>query len=421
MIGVTGISHQSAPVNVREKFSLDQRECAKLSEAILQNPKIDELLILSTCNRTEIYFKTNGSCSSGASNAIFSQLREHVGAPEESKLLFYHYRNEEAVRHLFRVISGLDSIVLGEYQIISQIKEACRLARENKFTGKFLNRLFNKALETGKAVRTNTGLGKEAFSVSYAAVEKCSAHFPNLQDKNILLIGAGETGELVIKNLQKKGCKNINIANRTIERSQELAKRYEAEVVPFQELKNKLGKAEIIVSSILCKEPLIDANILKQHIHTDQKVLIIDLGIPRNIHPDVAEIPAVSLLNVDDLKEAISENIQKKQEYISAAESIIAEKVTEFSDWLNVQNLVPAIQSIVSGVHRINADEIALFKNFHSEEEIIKIEQYGRHICEKMIRAMVKNLKTISRDGDLQQYSKIIHQLFKPGYGQESY
>lgn len=416
MIGILGISHQSAPVRIREQFSLNTPECEKLTATILKNPKIEELLILSTCNRTEIYFKTNGSCPSGSSSIIFRHLAEHVGASHETKASFYHHRNNDAVRHLFNVISGLDSIILGEYQIISQIKEAYKRAHKSKSAGKYLNRLFSKALETGKAVRTQTELGKGAFSVSYAAVEKCHAYFNQLQDKNILLIGAGETGELVIKNLHKKACCNITIANRTLEKAQELAKRYEATAIPLSEQNQYLGNMDIIVSSVSTKTPLINAELLREHATYGRQVLLIDLGVPRNIDPDVLELKNITLLNIDDLKEVVSSNKQKKLQLISATEKIINEKLNDFTEWLREQNLVPAIQSIVSGIHRINAQEIARFKNFHSEDEIIKIEQYGRHICEKMIRSMVKNLKNMSRDDHQQQYSQVIHQLFITDY-----
>jgi glutamyl-tRNA reductase len=229
MIGIIGLSHKSAPVHIREKFSLNVGEKTKLSHQISTNPYLDELVILSTCNRTEIYFKAADCCSPGAFNIVHRNLYQFIGTNEEMTKYFYRFQHDEAVRHLFRVVSSLDSMVLGEYQIVSQVKEAYKLAKENKTVGKIFKRLFNKALETGKLVRTKTAMSNGAFSVSYAAVEKCNEQFDDLQQKKILLIGAGETGELVIKNLHKKGCRHITVTNRTTAKAEELGKPYQGE------------------------------------------------------------------------------------------------------------------------------------------------------------------------------------------------
>ncbi|WP_423127110.1 glutamyl-tRNA reductase [Gaoshiqia sp. Z1-71] len=412
MIGIIGLSHKSAPVHIREKFALNKDECSGLYKSIVSNQYIEELVILSTCNRTEIYFKADKCCSTGAFTIIMSYLRKYAGVGEEMDKHFYRFQNDEAVKHLFRVVSSLESMVLGEYQIVSQIKEAYSQAKENGTVRKVLKRLFHKALETGKLVRTNTEMSAGAFSVSYAAVEKCSDQFRDLQDKKILLIGAGETGELVIKNLYKKGCKNITVTNRTVVKAEELAARYQGEALPFSRLMDGIHEAEIIVSSISSKEPIFDAGKVKPHLNGHPHVMMIDLGVPRNIHPDVSEIQGVSLLNVDDLEEVVAGNMEKKKAYVSVAEGIIAEKVIEFSDWLSIQNLSPVIQNMVSVVSRMNSDELAVFRKFHSEEEVRNMEKYGKHITEKLTNLMIKNLKTMSNNGRQTEFLKIINDLF---------
>ena len=412
MIGIIGLSHKSAPVHIREKFALDKNDCANLSQSIKENLYIEELVILSTCNRTEIYFKADQCCSSGAFNIILRQLRKYTGVDEEMDKLFYRYQYNEAIQHLFRVVSSLESMVLGEYQIVSQVKEAFKQAKENGTVAKVMKRLFNKALETGKMVRSNTAMSNGAFSVSYAAVEKCNKQFGDIQDKKILLIGAGETGELVIKNLFKKGCKNITVTNRTTKKAEELATRYHGKALPFSNLMEGIHEAEIIVSSIDSKEPILDAEKITPYLNGHLLVMMIDLGVPRNINPDVTGINGISLLNVDDLEEVVAGNMEKKQAYVSVAESIISEKVSEFANWLSEQNLSPVIKSIITSVKQVNKNELSVFKKFHSEEEFKKMEEYGNHVSEKLINSMIKSLKAISDNGRQTEYVKIINDLF---------
>lgn len=412
MIGIIGLSHKSAPVNIREKFALNNEESAKLAQLITTNKYIQELIILSTCNRTEIYFKADECCSSGAFSIIIGFLHKHAGVGDEMNSHFYRFQNDAAVNHLFRVVSSLESMVLGEYQIVSQIKEAYKNAEANGTVGKFLRRLFNKALETGKMVRSNTQMSTGAFSVSYAAVEKCNEELKCLRDKNILLIGAGETGELVIKNLYKKGCKNITVTNRTQSKAEELARRYEGQTLPFNQMMEGVHEAEIVVSSIATKEPIFNATSVKPHLNGHPKVLMIDLGVPRNIHPDVSTLNGISLINVDDLEEVVAGNQEKKQALVTVAEDIISDKVREFSDWMNSRNLSPAIQEIISSLSSLNAAELDLFKKFHSEEDCEKFEMYGKHITEKLINSMIKNLKTISDNGRQTEYIKVVNDLF---------
>lgn len=412
MIGVIGISHKSAPVHIREKFSLDDEENTKLAHQISTNPHIDELVILSTCNRTEIYFKAADCCSAGAFSIIHKNLYQFIGIGDETTNCFYRFQHDEVVSHLFRVVSSLDSMVLGEYQIVSQVKEAYKLAKENKTVGKIFKRLFTKALETGKLVRTKTAMSNGAFSVSYAAVEKCSEQFNDLQQKKILLIGAGETGELVIKNLHKKGCQNITVTNRTTDKAEELAKRYQGKVLPFAKLMQGVHDAEIIVSSVSCKKPLFSARQLLPHLNGHPHIMMIDLGVPRNIHPDISDISDISLLNIDDLEEVVAGNKEKKQTYVAVAESIIAEKVAEFSDWLSIQDLSPAIQNIISTINQVNNNELAILKKTASEEEYLQMEKYSKHVSEKLANLLIKNLKVISNNGRATEYIKVINDLF---------
>ena len=412
MIGIIGLSHKSAPVQIREKLAIPKESIPELSKLILANKYIEELVVLSTCNRTELYFKADECCSTGAFSMVMKGLQQFTGEESSLSKYFYHYGNDQAVNHLFRVVSSLESMVLGEYQIVSQLKEAFQIAIRQETVGKVLKRLFNKALETGKDVRTQTQMSTGAFSVSYAAVEKCHDLFKNLEDKKILLIGAGETGELVIKNLHKKGCKQITVVNRTRQKADELARRYEGKSLPFSKLTEGIHQSEIIVSSVSSKQPILNAEKITPALNGFPQVMMIDLGVPRNIHPDVTDIPGISLLNVDDLTEVVAGNREKKETYISTAEKIIAQKVDEFSDWLSAQNLSPAIRSIMSAINQISESELSAFSRFHANEDHELVNSFRQQMSSKLINSMIKNLKDISDNGRKTEYIKIINDLF---------
>lgn len=413
MIGVIGVSHKSAPVKIREKLAFGKDDANGLAQSILQIKYFKEVLVLSTCNRTEIYFIADEICASGAFKTISSTLPISKEDPESIKNHLYHYFHKEAIRHLFRVVAGLDSMMLGEYQIVAQVKEAFSNAEENKAVGKIFKRLFHKAFESGKSVRTKTLMNKGAFSVSYAAVEKCYQQFPDLADRNILLIGAGDTGELVIKNLAKKGCRNISIVNRTYEKSEELAEAYNGKAIPYENIMRGIHDAEIIVSSVSTKEPLFDSQVISPHINGHERIMMIDLGVPRNIHPDVGEIPKVNLLNVDDLNEVVALNAERKNEYVSVAENIVEEKVSEFTDWLNVQNLSPAIANINKMVARFFDEEREYIQLMLSEEDLIQFDKKRKQLSKKMRNQLVKNLRTVTENGRLTEFIAVANQMFE--------
>ncbi|MFO8002064.1 MAG: glutamyl-tRNA reductase [Marinilabilia sp.] len=410
MIGVIGLSHKSAPLEVRECYAFDSTDVIRLSECILSGDQVEEIVVISTCNRTELYFTTASKCLKGAVKHIDQCLHDFGPYDISSKKHFYHLFESGAVNHLFRLISGLESMVTGEYQIVSQIKEAFHLASNNSFTGKILNRLFTKALEVGKQVRTRTGISRGAFSVSYAAVEKCREHFANLEQRKILLVGAGETGELVVKNFHKRGCQHISIANRTPGNAKELAHRYQAETVPYEELASAIKKAEIVITSVT-GEHLIHPGMFEAA-GSDHKIMMIDLGVPRNIHPDVGELSHVRLLNIDDLQRVVIQNEEKKKSYFDTAEEIIAEKNSEFEEWMIGQKLSPTIQNIVSSVRRIHGEGMDAFRSSHSAEELEIMERYSHHLSEKMIKTLVKNLKATTDNGRRIEVVKMIDKLF---------
>ncbi|MGQ1890856.1 glutamyl-tRNA reductase [Thermophagus sp. OGC60D27] len=411
MIGIIGLSHKSAPLEVRERYAFNNEDIEKLSASILEHEQIDGILILSTCNRTELYFSARTQCLSGAIKLINNSLSQFSGDETISKEYFYHYFKRDAVVHLFRLISGLESMVFGEYQIVSQIKDAMEYARKLGTMDKVLNRLFIKALEVGKKVRTRTGISRGAFSVSYAAVEKCREHFSDLQERKILLIGAGETGELVVKNLYKRGCQHISIANRTLSKAQQLGERFHANIVPFEHLAAAIPEAEIVITSII-GEYYINPSLIGEK-GPDHKVMMIDLGVPRNIDPQMGALKNIRLLNIDDLKKVVVQNEEKKKSYFDTAEQIIENKTDEFQEWLATLKLSPAIQRILSSVQQVNSEGIDTFRSSKSEDEIEIMKSYGQHLSDKLTRKLIKNLKSTTQNGQKEELIQIINRLFE--------
>lgn len=413
MIGVVGISHNSAPVSIREKIAFDGAESACLSRAILDNRYFREVMVISTCNRTEIYFTSEGICTHGALKNIQALVVKSKGIEENITPYLFNHFHDGAVKHLFRVIAGLDSMVLGEYQIVSQVKSAFNDAAHNNCTGKILHRLITAGLNCSKQVRASTKLNIGALSVSYAAVEKCREQFTNLTERSILLIGAGDTGKLVLKNLVKKGCQNIIVTNRTYELAKELAECYKVESLPFENLHEGIHKAEIIISSISCRDHLLDAKGIKPHLNGHESLLIIDLGVPRNINPDVTTIPGTTLLNVDDLNGVINNNIARKQEYLTIAEQIIGEHVKIFTGWLCGQNLSPVIKKIEKRLKLLFAAEFNNFREKFPEQEHDELEKFNLHMADKIKKKIVKQLYSVTDNGRNTEFVGAINQLFE--------
>ncbi|ASB47699.1 glutamyl-tRNA reductase [Alkalitalea saponilacus] len=412
MIGVIGVSQKSAPVKVREQLALDSAEADLLAEKIMAANYFKDLVILSTCNRTEIYFSAEGICSSGATKLVQKALFQIKQFDEDIQPYLFNYFHEDTVRHLFRVTSGLDSMILGEYQIVSQIKSSYTEAEERGSIGTLFHRFFNKALECSKQVRMSTPFNRGACSVSSAAVEKCFEQFPDLPERNILIIGTGDTGELVLKNLHKKGCQNISLINRTEETAQQLATAFNCSVLPYNNLLGGLHDAEVIITSVAGKEPILNAGLVQPHLNGHANILMIDLGVPRNLDTDITAIPSITLYNIDDLEEVIAMNAERKQEFVEVAEEIVETKVDEFTHWLNQQKLAPAIQNIDKVIDAVYEKELKVFTKDFSEEELQQIQKFNRHMSKKLKSKIVRQLKSVSDNGRITEFVDVINQLF---------
>lgn len=357
-IVLMGLNHRTADVDVRERFALAEH-CAPDTWAIPCANPVAEALILSTCNRVELM----GVGADG------DEIREHLlcswaearhADPAELVPYLYEYRDIEAVRHLFAVASSLDSMVLGEPQILGQLKQAYRKSVESKATGVILNRLLHKAFSVAKRVRTETAVAANAVSISYAAVELAQRIFGDMPTHRALLVGAGEMAELAAMHLLQAGIDEIVVVNRTRERAAELAKRFHGRAAGFDELGACIAEADIVISSTGSPEPVIRARDLRTVLKTrkNRPMFFIDIAVPRDIDPDVNGLDNVYLYDIDDLREVVEENLAGRREEASKAEAILDEEVALFSRWLKNLESQPTIVELVRRGERTVEEEL---------------------------------------------------------------
>lgn len=380
-----GLNHRTAPVEVRERFALTQH-CEPATWAVPCGERIRETVILSTCNRVEILACGTGDVSdhvlrhwAAARRRSVDELRPHV----------YVHKNQDAVRHLFSVASSLDSMVLGEPQILGQLKDAYRKAVANKSTGAICNKLLHKAFSVAKRVRTETGVASSAVSISYAAVELAKRIFGDMRGHSAMLIGAGEMAELAATHLLQAGLRNILVANRTLERGQCLAAQFRGEAVDFDMLFERLVDVDIIIASTGSPEAVIRAKDL-QHVLKLRKyrpMFFIDIAVPRDIDPDVNALDNVYLYDIDDLKEVVEENIAGRRDEAIKALNIVEREVENFGRWLRNLEVQPTIVHLLQRGEDIARDELA-----RTLKRLGAADEETRQAVEAMAMAMVRKL-----------------------------
>ncbi|WP_448583323.1 glutamyl-tRNA reductase [Thermocrinis sp.] len=384
-IFVWGFNFRTAPVSVRELLACSKEEIKNLLPAIQSYSGVKELVILNTCNRVEFYTVCED----------YSQVYAIVGNFLDIKNVSQSFRKhsfflegKDALAHIFRVASSLDSMVVGESQIISQFKEAFQIAREVGTVGKILNRVFEKALRTAKRVRTETGIGKNAISVSYVAVELAKQIFGNLSKAQVLLIGAGEMAELAAKYFKKLKA-NIFIANRTYERALELAKELEGNLIVYNELEDHLHKFDIVLLSTSAKSYVLTKNLVEKAMKKrDYKpMFIIDISVPRNAEPDINDIDQAFLYNIDDLKGISQENLKGRLREKEKGEIIVWDEVEKFYRWLEFLKIEDKIVKIKSLWADVEGREPKFRKFLYHALREIKKDPIG---SEKLVKILLQ-------------------------------
>lgn len=354
-----GLNHTTAPVEVRERAAVAAEHLDDALLDIAKRPEIEEATILSTCNRTEVYCQVPDSNIDVVSDWLcnFHELKK-----EEVQPFLYSFPDQAAVKHAFRVAAGLDSMVIGEPQILGQMKTAFATAHRNGNTGKVLNRLFQHTFSVAKEIRTSTSIGSNAVSVAYAAVALSKQIFSDISKQTVLLVGAGETTELTCRHLHSQGVRKIIVANRTVERAAGLATEFGAEIISLHELPTRLPDADMVFSSTASTLPILGKgafeSALKQRKNTP--MFVVDLAIPRDVEAEVGDLNNIYLYTVDDLHQVVSENLESRKNAAIEAEKIVDRQTGEFMHWLTNLQAIPTIRQLRDRTSTMTEHELQL-------------------------------------------------------------
>jgi glutamyl-tRNA reductase len=414
---VIGLNHATAPVEVREKVSFPGDQDGSLTRLVADLRGIDEAIIVSTCNRAEVIFL----CEHGdeAQEAVIQAIgRIHGVDPAPFREFLYVKRGSEAVRHVFRVASSLDSMVVGESQILGQAKEAYRRATSVNATGPILNRLMHRAFFTAKRIRTETGVGLAAVSMAYVAVELARKILGQLKDKVVLLIGAGEMAELAARHLKNHAEKPIVVVNRTYENACELARKLRGQAFPMDRLEEGLTGADVVITSTGSCEPLLTAVQMKQVMRERRfrPIFLIDIAIPRDIEPKVNDIDGVYLYNIDDLQTVVQENLGERKQEALRGESIVEQEVIKFMNWMGTLDSAPTIVALRKKLEAIRAAELSRMNGklaALSPAQRESVEMITRGIINKIAHDPTDFLKKFGTRSKKNAYLDVAQRMFK--------
>lgn len=407
-----GLNHSTAPLELREQVAFAREIIADALKDLTGIGEVREAAILSTCNRTEVYC----SLEDHTSKRAVEWLSEFHGIHyDELRPYLYTHPDANAVKHVLRVASGLDSMVLGEPQVLGQLKEAYQLALDNGSIGKMLNRLFQHTFHVAKEIRSNTAIGNHPVSVAFAAARLAQQIFGDLSGQTALLIGAGETIELVARHLHDNGLKKMIIANRTVERSRILADEFSAYAIALANIPDHLAEADIIISSTASQLPILGKgaveSAVKQRKH--KPVFMVDIAVPRDIEPEVGEMEDIYLYTVDDLKEVIQENMNNRKQAALQAEEIIETQVVNFMEWLNSLDAVDTIRALRLQASMIEEEVLlsAQQKLQHGGDPAEILKEVAHTLTNKLIHTPSTQLRNAGVNGRIDLLSAT-HELF---------
>jgi len=416
LIAVVGLNHRTAPVEVREKLSFSGET---LEGALLQlksYPVIQGCAILSTCNRTEIYAATM-EMDEGL-NAIWDFLSRSSGADiSQIKNFTYCHTLYDTIRHIFRVAAGLDSMLLGETQILGQVRTAYQQAVEYGTTNRVLNMLFQQAITIGKRVRTETGIDQNAVSTGYAAVELARTHLCSLDSRTVLLVGAGKISELTAKHLVANGVTSVIVSNRSFERAESLAAQLDGKAVKFNEMYRYMEEADIVISCTAAAHCVVRAaemcRVMERR--NGRRIVMIDIAVPRDIETEVGNIEGITLYDIDDLKNIVDQNLEQRKKAAVIAEGIIEEELDEFMRWLGMQFVVPTITALKQWGEKIKQKELKRALNRLgdlSEHDRKVVGSLANSIVNQVLHLPVSKLKSYALTTEGHLYTEILQNLF---------
>ena len=409
-----GINHLTAPVDIREKVAFAPEQLPQALSELQDIPAVNESVIVSTCNRTEIYCHASSDCS----EVITHWLTAHHGINENSLSPYiYTHCDQEVARHLFRVASGLDSMVLGEPQILGQLKDSYDRARGDNTISSILDRLFQHSFSVAKRVRTDTEIGSNPVSVAFAAVNLSKQIFGDLDELHALLIGAGETIELVSRHLRSQKIGSITIANRSVERARLLADQIGADAIQINAVPDRLAAADIVISSTASQLPILGKgaieSALKQRKH--KPMFMVDLAVPRDIEPEVGKLQDVYLYSVDDLKSVVDENLRGRELAAEAALEIVNLEVTQFEQWLKTHQSADQIRQLRDGAELVKqqAIEKALAQLAQNSDPEQAMQRLANEITNKLLHKPTIEMRKALQQGD-QERIELLKSLIAP-------
>ncbi len=414
-IVLIGINHKTAPVELRECIAFTEDESETALRDLSLSPHIREVLLFSTCNRVEVLVVTAHKTKAIDATKDYIAKANKISRIEFEDSL-YLYEGDEAVRHIFRVASSLDSMVVGEPQILGQVKEAYRKASEAKASGVIINRLLHRTFFVAKRIRTETGIGDHAVSISYAAVELGRKIFGSLEGKNVLLVGAGEMAELAVEHLIRNKAGKIYVANRTFENGVALARRFNGQAIRFEEIADSLKLVDIIISSTGSSEYVITRDQVKGviRIRRNRPIFFIDIAVPRDIDPKVNRLTNSYVYDIDDLQGVIDENIEDRHREAIKGERIVDEAVIRFRQWYASLEVVPTIVALRSKLESIAETEIkkTLQSNKIPESSIAAIQKMAGALINKIMHDPTVFLKKDSMPGDKSRAIDSVRKIF---------
>jgi glutamyl-tRNA reductase len=418
---LVGISHHTAPVDVRERVDFAARGVPEALRALAGRGSTREAAIVSTCNRAELYAACDDPDATRADLEQF--ITEFNGvAPADIRPHIYDVADIEAARHLFRVAAGLDSLVVGEPQILGQVKDAHAAAADAHTVGPLLNRLFHASFVVGKRVRAETGLGAGAVSISYAAVALARKIFGDLEGRSVLVIGAGEMGKLTALHMKSQGIQHVTIVSRTMAHAARTAEAIGASAAPWDEMDGILGASDIVITATGAGSPILT----KAHVEAvmrprrNRPLFIIDIALPRDIEAAAGEIEQVFLYNLDDLQATIRENLARRASEVSRAESIVGEEVEKFAGWLRSRGAIPTVVALrqrFEAIRRAELDRLNFKLSTLSPDARARVDEITHLIVEKLLLTPTEQLKAVTDADTVGAYAEALTRLF--GLGDE--
>ncbi|HEX6892042.1 MAG TPA: glutamyl-tRNA reductase [Chryseolinea sp.] len=401
------LTYKTAPVAIREQVSLNEEASKRLLHFIRDYTTATDVLVVSTCNRTEIYYLADQDYS----NTIFKGLSIIKNTPEDLEQHFTRFADQDAIQHLFDVAMGLDAQVIGDLQISGQVKKAYQWSADENMAGPFLHRLMHTIFFANKRVVQETSFRDGAASISYAAKELAEDLTTGIREPRVLVLGVGEIGQDVCLNLMNSRLANAKILNRTVEKAEKLAERCGFEWGPIDQLAEEIAKADVIISSVSGNVPLITSEMIRG-LRINSHKYFIDLSMPRSVESEVEEIAGTVLYNLDDIREKTNETLEKRKASIPQVQAIISEAKHEFGDWSKEMVVSPTIQKLKNTLEQIRKEEIARFIRNAKPGEAEILEEMSKSLMQKILKYPVLHLKAACKRGDAESLSEILNDLF---------